>query len=78
MPHLNNSNGSSPEDEDAVNNAAVMSILDQLAMYDVPQTWNNLNPERPLIRIEKSYMKLRQGNEIEDKNSPFLYVAIGI
>lgn len=51
-----------------------MSILDQLAMLDVPQTKANPNPERPLIRIDQAHVAAQQGLEV-DPNSPFLYVS---
>jgi hypothetical protein len=66
-------NGAETEEEEA-NNAAVMSILDQLAVYDVPQTTGNMNPERPLIRIAHQHLAIREGSEIDDRNSPFLCV----
>jgi hypothetical protein len=49
-----------------------MSILDQLAMFDVPQTKSNMNPERPMLRIANGDLAMRQGRELDDRNSPFL------
>ncbi len=51
-------------------NQAMLSILDQLALMDVPQTRTNPNPERPLLRIGHSEMWGRAGREI-DSNSRF-------
>ena len=52
-------------------NQAAMSMLDQLAMYDVPQTKFNPNPERPLLRVEAEHLLGRAGAEIT-RDSRFL------
>ena len=50
---------------DAVNqfgfNDAQMSLLEQMAKYQMPQTRINPNPERPIMRIEHAGLKERQG-----------------
>jgi len=48
----------------------MFSILDQLAMMDVPQTRTNPNPERPLLRIEGGDIWGKAGAEI-GKDSRF-------
>lgn len=71
MPSLPAHNGT---DEDGVDmsetNQAVLSILDQLAMYDVPETRTTPNPERPLLRLEHTDLFSRQGEELS-KSSRF-------
>lgn len=57
----NGSNGSHTVNDEE--NQAVMEILDQLAMYDVPQTRVNPNPERPLLRLENSDIVYNAGAE---------------
>ena len=51
-----------PPNEDE-SNQAVQSIIEQLAMYDVPETRINPNPERPLLRLAHSEMTIRAGAE---------------
>ena len=51
--------------------AAVLTILDQLAKYDVPQSQDNMNPERPLLRLDHEAMHARAGIELYDKSSKF-------
>lgn len=64
---LPNGHGVTGDDE---SNEAVMSILDQLAMYDIPQTRTNPNPERPLLRVESLDVLSRAGGE-PNKGSRF-------
>jgi hypothetical protein len=42
-------------------NDAQMSLLEQMAKYQLPQTHVNPNPERPIMRIEHGAMRERQG-----------------
>lgn len=56
------------DDETKDANAAVMSILDQLAMMDTPQTKANPNPERPLLRLAHRDMLASVGDEISKDN----------
>jgi hypothetical protein len=58
-PNPNNHDGTENE-----TNQAVMTILDQLAMYEVPQTRTNPNPERPLLRVENDGRLNRAGPEV--------------
>lgn len=53
------------------NSPTVMNILDQLAMYEVPQTKINTNPERPLIRIGNQAVYDRQGMSVLNPESRF-------
>ncbi|OCF59978.1 hypothetical protein L486_02651 [Kwoniella mangroviensis CBS 10435] len=53
----------------------ILSILDQMAMYEVPQTLENPNPERPLLRLANEEMNMRAGQEWFDKTSPFYLPA---
>ncbi|WWC97388.1 hypothetical protein V866_004267 [Kwoniella sp. B9012] len=53
----------------------ILGILDQMAMYEVPQTLENPNPERPLLRLANEEMNLRAGQEWFDKTSPFYLPA---
>lgn len=53
-----NSNGNSNS------NFANMSLLEQIAMYEVPQTRINPNPERPILRIDSSMVAQRQGPQL--------------
>lgn len=46
-------------------NEAVMTILNQLAQYDVPQTKANPNPERPLLRVFHDDLMRRAGPEVD-------------
>lgn len=46
-------------------NQAVMRILNQMALHEVPQTKANPNPERPLLRLWHGEMLQRAGPEIE-------------
>ncbi|WRT63453.1 uncharacterized protein IL334_000358 [Kwoniella shivajii] len=50
-------------------------ILDQMAMYEVPQTLSNPNPERPLLRMDNDLMYKTAGQEWFDKTSPFYLPA---
>ncbi|KAL7419960.1 hypothetical protein Q5752_004923 [Cryptotrichosporon argae] len=55
-------------------NNSILGLLEQMAKYEVPQTKNNPNPERPLLRLEHSRMVTRAGMEA-DKNSRFYLPA---
>ena len=52
-------------------NAAVLSILEELAKYEVPQSLTNMNPERPLLRLDHGEISRRAGIALFDKNSKF-------
>jgi hypothetical protein len=56
------------------NDGAVKSLLDMLAMYDVPQTKTNPNPERPLLRIHHENVMSLAGGEVS-KNSRYYIPA---
>lgn len=45
-----------------------MSILDAMAMHDVPQTKANPNPERPLLRLDHGAMLIKAGPGISPDN----------
>jgi len=60
LPNGSNGMTNSIEEESS---QAVMSILDQLAMYDIPQTRINPNPERPLLRLAHSDLMAKTGIE---------------
>ncbi|WVQ76431.1 hypothetical protein IAR50_006098 [Cryptococcus sp. DSM 104548] len=52
----------------------ILRILEQLAMYEVPQTLANPNPERPLLRLDHAAMEQRAG-EAFDRDSRFYLPA---
>ena len=62
--------GDGQADEDETSRA-VMSILDQLSQYDIPQSKANPNPERPILRVDHESLWDRAGLEMHDKNSRF-------
>lgn len=55
---------SQQQDESNTGEGAVKSLLDMMALYDVPQTRTNPNPERPLLRIYHDNMNDLAGGEI--------------
>ncbi|WVF66257.1 hypothetical protein IAT40_000997 [Kwoniella sp. CBS 6097] len=79
LPNTNDSNktdnNEAAEGEISPPSPGVMAFLTQLAMYDVPATVNNPNPERPLLRLASADMLSRAGSEWFDKSSPFYLPA---
>lgn len=65
------SNNNNSNRQDSPN---VLHILEQLAMYEVPQTAANPNPERPLLRVHHAEIATLAGEEI-DKGSRFYIPA---
>ncbi|WWC85585.1 uncharacterized protein L201_000449 [Kwoniella dendrophila CBS 6074] len=53
----------------------IMGILDRMAMHDIPQTFSNPNPERPLLRLANQDMMMKAGAPWFDKTSPFYLPA---
>ncbi|ADV24752.1 C2H2 zinc finger protein Zas1A [Cryptococcus gattii E566] len=68
-------NGStSNNDNNRPDSPNVLHILEQLAMYEVPQTAANPNPERPLLRVHHAEIATLAGEGI-DKGSRFYIPA---
>ncbi|KAK4686104.1 hypothetical protein P7C73_g4026, partial [Tremellales sp. Uapishka_1] len=73
LPHLTpNLTANSDADSNNEHNDAMRSILETLAMYDVPQSRNNPNPERPLLRVAHSDLYLRAGSPVSEKSRFYL------
>lgn len=53
-------------------NQVVASILEQLAMNDVPETRANPNPERPLLRLASKEILIRGGEECPSNSRFYL------
>ncbi|RXK37673.1 hypothetical protein M231_05085 [Tremella mesenterica] len=64
---------STESDED--NNQTVMSILESLSKYEVPQTRVNPNPERPILRIDNASYRNRMGEEPLNRSGKFYLPA---
>ncbi|ORX34579.1 hypothetical protein BD324DRAFT_594403 [Kockovaella imperatae] len=61
-----------PESQEDV---TVTNILDQLSKYEIPQSQHNLNPERPLLRLQHEEIYQLAGAEMYDKTSKFYLPA---
>jgi hypothetical protein len=63
--------GENDHGQDLSQDPDVKSILDQLALWDAPETKANPNPERPLLRLDWAHKMMRAGDEA-DVDSRFL------
>ncbi|WVQ81012.1 hypothetical protein IAT38_003119 [Cryptococcus sp. DSM 104549] len=69
-----NANAVAGSSADAASTPNILNILDQIAMYEVPQTTGNPNPERPILRVDHGFLMDKAGKEF-DPNSPFYLPA---
>lgn len=66
-----NQNDNEKNEQQPPMSPTIMGILDRMAMHDIPQTFANPNPERPLLRLANQDMALKAGTPWFDKTSPF-------